>query len=230
MKTQAHAAAILSKTSVDVTPKQMMTVAVVALWSARLAVFMLASGLRGARGATWLTNASSNAAAQPGPPTRARKPPSSPSPSRATTIALLLVKSVCIFVACAPLYDLLGNDLYHIHATYCVGVVMQLGAICVETLADEQLEAFRTDMTRSRAVLDTGLWGWSRNPNYVAEMVFWAGLYVSSGLELGPSLAGPVFVWFLFRVVLAPRMESHLASGERRDAYRAYSARVRRRF
>jgi steroid 5-alpha reductase family enzyme len=47
-----------------------------------------------------------------------------------------------------------------------------------EAVADAQLQRFRRDPSRRGTVLDTGLWAWTRHPNYFGEALLWWGLWL----------------------------------------------------
>lgn len=47
-----------------------------------------------------------------------------------------------------------------------LGVVLLIGAITGEAIADRQLKQFASDPAHRNAVCDVGLWRWSRHPNY----------------------------------------------------------------
>jgi steroid 5-alpha reductase family enzyme len=47
-----------------------------------------------------------------------------------------------------------------------------------ETVGDCQLSRFRGDPARRGQVLDTGLWRYTRHPNYFGELCQWWGLFV----------------------------------------------------
>lgn len=53
--------------------------------------------------------------------------------------------------------------------------------------------------------IQSGLWAYSRHPNYLGEILQWSGLWLSaSSVMAGPqylSVASPLFVWFLLRYV-----------------------------
>jgi len=67
-----------------------------------------------------------------------------------------------------------------------------------EVLADTQKSAFKADPANRGRFIDTGLWSWSRHPNYFGEIVLWVGvaimaLPVLSGWQL-VALISPAYV------------------------------------
>ncbi len=52
-----------------------------------------------------------------------------------------------------------------------------IGLLC-EAIADYQLTVFRADAGNSGKVLDTGLWRYSRHPNYFGELCVWWGIFL----------------------------------------------------
>lgn len=73
----------------------------------------------------------------------------------------------------------------------------------VESTADLQKWRFRQIPSNKGKFIQTGLWKYSRHPNYFGEMVVWFGIWISSlsslpsrGLK-GIALASPLFVTFL---------------------------------
>lgn len=79
-----------------------------------------------------------------------------------------------------------------------------------ETVADEQQWAFHQDKRRRQAeggpvhprFLSTGLFAWSRHPNYFCEQAMWWTMYLfgaaASGSWLNVGLVGPVLLTLLF--------------------------------
>ena len=74
--------------------------------------------------------------------------------------------------------------------------------IAFESVGDAQLAAFKRDPANRGKVLDTGLWRYTRHPNYFGDACVWWGLYLIAA-ETGPglwSIAGPLFLtWTLTR-------------------------------
>ncbi|WP_165777449.1 DUF1295 domain-containing protein [Amycolatopsis antarctica] len=62
--------------------------------------------------------------------------------------------------------------------TAWIGVLVWLTGFTFETIGDEQLRRFRADPRTKGTVLDTGLWRYTRHPNYFGDACVWWGLYL----------------------------------------------------
>ncbi|HWC21509.1 MAG TPA: DUF1295 domain-containing protein [Flexivirga sp.] len=58
-----------------------------------------------------------------------------------------------------------------------LGAVVTAGGLVFEAVADRQLEQYKQLDPRPR-IMDRGLWGWSRHPNYFGDACVWIGVYV----------------------------------------------------
>jgi len=95
-----------------------------------------------------------------------------------------------------------------------------------EVVGDWQLMRFLRQRDRDDAVLDRGLWRYSRHPNYFGEALLWWGIYLAA-VSAGAwwTLASPLLMTFLLlRVSGVSLLEKDIA--ERRPAYRAYVQRT----
>ena len=103
------------------------------------------------------------------------------------------------------------------------GLLLSLFGFVYETCADLQLKAFRSQIESEKRVLDTGLWRYSRHPNYFGEWLFWWGIWIASA-DLGApwwSIYAPILLTaLLLRVSGVANMESKIE--ERRPDYRRY--------
>lgn len=59
-----------------------------------------------------------------------------------------------------------------------IGAALALAGVAIEGTADWQLARFKARPDRDRAVLDTGLWRYSRHPNYFGETCVWWGIWL----------------------------------------------------
>ena len=80
------------------------------------------------------------------------------------------------------------------------GVSLYLVGIVFEWVGDWQLSQFRKDPATSGQVMDTGLWRYTRHPNYFGDACAWWGIWLvaaSVGWEVAAwTVAGPLFLTF----------------------------------
>ena len=85
------------------------------------------------------------------------------------------------------------------------GAVIWLGGFAVEVIADLQKKAFRSDPKNQGFFIMSGLWLFSRHPNYVGEITLWFGIALIAVPVLREwqfvTMVSPVFVWVLLRWV-----------------------------
>ena len=93
-------------------------------------------------------------------------------------------------------------------------IAVWLIALSGETLADRQLARFTADERHRNQVCRTGLWRYSRHPNYFFECVHWLAYTVLSirlpwgWLTIAPPL---LMAWLLMKVSGVPLLEARLA-------------------
>ena len=109
------------------------------------------------------------------------------------------------------------------------GFALWLTGVVFETVGDAQLNAFRADPASKGKVLDTGLWRYTRHPNYFGDACAWWGIWLvaaQAGLWVAlASLIGPLFLTFtLTRWSGKPLLEKGLARS--RPGYSEYVART----
>ena len=79
-----------------------------------------------------------------------------------------------------------------------LGVLLVVGGLVFEGVADEHLRRFRADRANRGKVLDTGLWSYTRHPNYFGEALVWWGFGVIAFATGGvPGLLGPLVLTYL---------------------------------
>ena len=104
-----------------------------------------------------------------------------------------------------------------------LGVILLVFGLLFETVADAQMAHFKNGRKSPDAVLNTGLWRYSRHPNYFGESVVWWGFYllaVSAGAP-GWIILSPILInVLLLKVSGVPLLEKDIS--ERRPAYRHY--------
>jgi steroid 5-alpha reductase family enzyme len=109
-----------------------------------------------------------------------------------------------------------------------LGVAVWAIGLFFEAVGDRQLAAYKRQPRESRPpVMDQGLWGWTRHPNYFGDACVWWGLWLAGGLASGwvPGLVTvlcPVaMTLFLRNVTGAKLLEKKMSQREGWDAYAA---------
>lgn len=112
------------------------------------------------------------------------------------------------------------------------GMIVWLFGFTIEVVADLQKGRFRADPANKGRFIHTGLWSYSRHPNYFGEITLWLGV----ALIAAPALQGwqlvtlisPVFVFLLITQVSGiPMLEKYADKtwGGQED-YEAYKTRT----
>ncbi|MDQ9782943.1 DUF1295 domain-containing protein, partial [Serratia marcescens] len=81
-----------------------------------------------------------------------------------------------------------------------VGAGVAIAGILFESIGDWQLVRFRDDPANAGKVLATGLWRYTRHPNYFGDALTWWGLYLIAAESWSGiwALPGPVLLtWTL---------------------------------
>lgn len=113
-----------------------------------------------------------------------------------------------------------------------IGLALWALGFLVEVVADAQKAAFRGHPENRGRWIETGLWAWSRHPNYCGEITLWFGLtlFASESFRGGEWAAwiSPVFVYLLLsRGSGVPLLEERAEARWGEDpGYQAYRERT----
>ncbi len=110
-----------------------------------------------------------------------------------------------LLTAATALAVITGAQRQPIGGVAIAGLVIWAIGFSIEVIADRQKSAFKADPANAGRFITTGLWSWSRHPNYFGEIVIWIGvaiiaLPVLSGWRY-VTLISPVFVTLLLTKV-----------------------------
>ena len=113
-----------------------------------------------------------------------------------------------------------------------IGALVWVFGFAIEATADAQKNRFRADPANKGKFIHTGLWAWSRHPNYFGEIVLWIGVAIIALPVLRGwqwvTLISPVFVALLItRISGVPMLEKRADEkwGGQED-YEDYKART----
>ena len=144
----------------------------------------------------------------------------------------LQIQALCGFVLVLAVFVAAHNPLPGLRVLDWIGAALLIVAIVGEGAADRQLKEFVADKKNKGKVADTGLWSYSRHPNYFFEWLGWfayvliafnaSGNYWWWPLAL---LAPAMMYWLLVHASGIPPLEQHMLRS-RGAKFRDYQQRV----
>lgn len=132
------------------------------------------------------------------------------------------------FTAAAALVVLTSTTRRELGVFAVIGVLLWVIGYAIEVVADMQKSRFRADPINKDQFIQSGLWRYSRHPNYLGEIILWIGITVIALPVLQGwqwiALISPLFVTLLLtRVSGVPMLESRAdAKWGGQEEYEAY--------
>ena len=91
-----------------------------------------------------------------------------------------------------------------------IGIITWISGLFIEVVADKQKSDFKNDISNKNKFISTGLWKYSRHPNYLGEIILWTGItIIAIPLFSGWSWLGlisPVFVFIMLKFISGVRI------------------------
>lgn len=125
-------------------------------------------------------------------------------------IGLHLMPTLQVYLGSMSLYPALSLRIKPIWIVDIVAIFITVTAILIESIADQQLYNFIKIRESHEENITTGLWKYSRHPNYFGEILFWWGLYIfalASDVSYYWVIIGPISITILFNILSIPIME-----------------------
>ena len=131
------------------------------------------------------------------------------------------IASVIAFNGILPLYYIFYQQSNVRPEIVILGFLVGCFGVGLEYISDEQLNTWRSKKTGK--CIDTGLWRYSRHPNYFGECTFWFGLFIIGiGCNRDALWTGVGFLTMigLFAFITIAWMEHHLKGKEGYTEYK----------
>jgi steroid 5-alpha reductase family enzyme len=107
------------------------------------------------------------------------------------------------------------------------GLAMMVGGAVTEALADRQKDVYSAlGKDEKPEILDTGLWGWSRHPNYFGDSLVWDGAWLAAAASAPAALTLPAPMAMSYLLMFATGAKRTERRMEDRPGYRDYQQRV----
>jgi steroid 5-alpha reductase family enzyme len=106
------------------------------------------------------------------------------------------------------------------------GIVVWAVGVLFEAVGDHQLRVFKADPANKGAIMDRGLWAWTRHPNYFGDASVWWGLWLISitGLLSLSTVLSPVAMSYFLVYATGARLTEKIMSN--RPGFSEYCSRT----
>lgn len=139
--------------------------------------------------------------------------------------------TILVLLGCLAMFPALVAPVRPFNWVDIVAAAVTFGAVMLEAASDQQLRRFVLSNRDPEAFLDTGLWAYSRHPNYMGEVMFWVGVALF-GVAADPSWwwvwLGPISMLLLFFFISIPMIDKRMK--RKRPAYGEHMTKVSRLF
>lgn len=146
--------------------------------------------------------------------------------ARRSLVTVFGLQALLVLVVSLPVQMGQIPDGPGLGALAVAGVLIWAVGLTFEVVGDAQLSRFRADPANRGAVLQTGLWRYTRHPNYFGDCLVWWGLFlVAAEAGVWWTVVGPVVMTVLLRRVSGVTLlEGDIA--QRRPGYADYVRRT----
>jgi steroid 5-alpha reductase family enzyme len=106
------------------------------------------------------------------------------------------------------------------------GIVVWAVGVLFEAVGDHQLRVFKADPANKGAIMDRGLWAWTRHPNYFGDASVWWGLWLISitGLLSLSTVLSPVAMSYFLVYATGARLTEKIMAN--RPGFAEYCSRT----
>ncbi len=125
-------------------------------------------------------------------------------------LGIHLMPTILVFLGCLPFYyTMISPEPLGLFDG--IATLVTLSAIAIEAISDEQLKSFKKKM--GKGLFRSGIWAYSRHPNYFGEVTFWLGLFLFVLQTNYPDKwwmsIGFILMVLLFVFISVPMMDKH---------------------
>lgn len=93
-------------------------------------------------------------------------------------LQVYLLQGVFLLIIISPVIHAAVAEKLQWNVFTWIGVSCWIIGFYFQAVADRQLAVFKSDKNNKGLVIQTGLWKYSRHPNYFGEIVMWWGIFI----------------------------------------------------
>ena len=133
-----------------------------------------------------------------------------------------LIPTICVYMALLPMIFALTYPGDPLNSLDVLASFLAVIAVLIQIISDQQMYNFRKNLTEPKT-MQSGLWFYSRHPNYFGELLFWFSLFVfgiASNLAFYWLFIGFLIMYVLVAIASVAMMDNR--SLKRRSDFKEY--------
>lgn len=128
-----------------------------------------------------------------------------------------MLQALFMYIVATPIMISFASGDSMLRSTIYIGIVIWIIGFLFESIADMQLKSFKADPKNKGRILTTGLWKYSRHPNYFGESLMWWGIFFVALSSFNGIMAiwSPILITYLLVFVSGvPMLEAKYKNNE----------------
>ncbi len=116
---------------------------------------------------------------------------------------VFMLQGLFLYITVLPVIYINTHSTDGFHFLDGIGMLLWLTGFYFESVGDYQLKQFKSNPNNKGKIITTGLWRYSRHPNYFGEAVQWWGIFIMAVTMPGGwmTIIGPLTITYLLRYV-----------------------------
>lgn len=113
-------------------------------------------------------------------------------------VQIFLVQAVLQFIIALPILAIHTSQITSFSVLDSLGISLWFIGFIIETLADMQMYIFKSNPANKGKLMTTGLWKYSRHPNYFGEICMWWGIFfIAASIGQVWTIISPLVITYL---------------------------------
>jgi steroid 5-alpha reductase family enzyme len=139
-------------------------------------------------------------------------------------LQVFMLQGLIMLIVALPIIQVNGADPRSIGFFDVIGFLIFLSGFMFEVIGDHQMSRFKTQPENAGELMTTGLWKYTRHPNYFGEVMLWWGIWLFAIPEINGlyTIIGPLTITLLIRYVSGvPMLEKRYEGRADWEVYKA---------
>ncbi len=135
---------------------------------------------------------------------------------------IFLFQALLMYIIIFPLIKIYSQDNLKMGPVYYLGIIVWIIGFLFEVIGDWQLRKFKQKKINKGHIIQSGLWKYTRHPNYFGESTVWWGIFLiatGAGTSFLVIISPLLITYLLLFVSGVPLLEKHYEDNSEYQEY-----------